>query len=160
MRPYCAWTKNSRYTEIATLSDLRSRTTSRQRFTAILLSAFAAFSVFLAAIGVYGLLAWAVSLRTEEFGIRMALGATPARVGRLIVGQVGVMTCFALLAGGAASVLLSRVLTTLLFGVTPYEPVTYIIVALIVISVAFAAAIAPARQACSVDPADVLRRES
>lgn len=145
--------------DVATLGELRSRTTARERFTAILMSAFAGLSVLLAGLGVYALLSWVVSQRSHEFGIRMALGATRAGVVRLIATQVGYISLAGLLAGVAASIALSRVLAALLFGVTPHEPITFAIVALALLSVALVAAILPARQASSVDPATVLRRE-
>jgi predicted permease len=145
--------------DVATLSELRSRTTARERFTTILLSAFAGLSVLLAGLGVYALFSWVVSQRSHEFGIRMALGATRTRVVRLIGKQVGYVSLAALFVGVAASIALSRVLTALLFGVTPHEPITYAIVAVVLMSVALVAAIPPARQASSVDPATVLRRE-
>lgn len=145
--------------DFATLGELRSKTTARERFTAILLSAFAGLSLFLAGLGLYALLSWVVSQRSHEFGIRMALGATRARVVRLIAKQVGYVSLAGLLAGVAASIALSRVLAALLFGVTPHEPITYGVVALALLSVALAAALLPARRASSVDPATVLRRE-
>jgi putative ABC transport system permease protein len=145
--------------DFAALGELWSKATARERFTALLLSAFAGLSLFLAALGVYALLSWAVSQRSHEFGIRMALGATGAHVARLIAAQVGYVTLAGLLVGVTASVALSRVLTALLFGVAPHEPATYAVVALALLSAALGAALLPARRASSVDPAKVLRRD-
>jgi predicted permease len=146
--------------DLATLGELRSRTTSRERFTAVLLSVFAGLSVLLAGLGVYALLSWVVSQRSHEFGVRMALGATRAGVLRLIAKQVGYISVAALFIGVAASIVLSRVVAALLFGVTPHEPITYVVVAVLLLSVTLVASILPARQASSVDPATILRRES
>jgi hypothetical protein len=151
--------KNQPIYDIATLGELRSRTTARERFTTILLSGFAGFSAVLAGLGVYALLTWVVSQRRHEFGVRLALGATRPRVVRLIARQVGYISVAAVMAGLAISVGLGRILSSVLFGVTPHEPLTYAVVALLLLSVALVAAILPARQAASVDLASILREE-
>jgi ABC-type antimicrobial peptide transport system permease subunit len=114
-------------------------------------------ALVLAAVGIYGVVSYAVARRTREIGIRIALGATRGDVLRLILGRGAALTGFALLAGLAAAVLTTRVLRTLLYAVTPTDPVTYALVLALMMSVALLASWIPARRAASVPPADALR---
>jgi putative ABC transport system permease protein len=127
------------------------------RFSAILLAAFAVVALALAALGTYGVIAFGVSQRTKEIGIRVALGATRSNVLRLVVGQgIGLALVGGAL-GLAGALATTRVLRSLLYGVAPSDPATLVaIVALLVVAV-IAASWVPARRAASVHPSDALR---
>jgi putative ABC transport system permease protein len=120
---------------------------------------FAAVAVVLAAIGIYGVMAYAVTRRTREIGIRMALGAARADVIGLVLGQSAALTAVGITIGLAGAAALTRYLGGLLFGVTPLDPSTFIAVAAIFALVAALAAVAPARRATRVDPLVALRNE-
>jgi putative ABC transport system permease protein len=131
----------------------------QRRFTMLVLGVFAAVALLLAMVGVHGVLSYTVAQRTREIGIRMALGADRANVGRLIVGQGARMAAVGLGLGLAGAMALSRVLSSLLYGVRPIDPATFSGVALSLGGVALLAAWLPARRATRVDPAVVLRAE-
>jgi predicted permease len=136
-----------------------SRSVSQRRFTAFLLGAFAALAVILAAIGVHGLLSYNVAQRRQEIGIRIALGAGRGAVLGLIVRE-GVGIIFAgLISGLAGAVVLTRLLQALLFGVSPTDPLTFVVVAAVLAAVALLATLLPARRAARVDPLPALRTE-
>ena len=123
----------------------------------LLVGLFAALALALGAIGVHGVLSYDVARRMREIGIRMALGAERASVLRLIVGQALVLVAIGVLAGGAGAFVLTRTLSTLLFGVTPHDPATFAAAAGVLTIVALAAAAVPAWRAARVDPAIALR---
>ncbi len=125
----------------------------------LLLVAFATVAVTLAAIGVYGVLAYIVSQRTQEIGVRLALGAAPTDVARLFVREGARLAAIGLVCGLAGAVAASRALSTLLFGVTTTDPSTFAAVAGTLALVALAAAYLPARRAAAVDPMAALRTE-
>ena len=130
-----------------------------RRFTMLLLLAFAAIAVALSVIGVYGVLAYLVGQRKREIGLRLAIGASPSDVVWLFMREGAAMTLIGLGAGLAGALAASRWISTLLFGVTPADPVT---IASVVCALAGAAACAtylPARRAAGVDPSDALRAE-
>jgi putative ABC transport system permease protein len=129
------------------------------RLYAVLLGAFAALAVVLAAIGLYGLMAYAVSRRTHEIGIRMALGARPGDVLRSTVGQGSRLALVGLLIGVAFAMGLGQLLAKLLYGVTPADPITYAGVAVVLMAVALLATYLPARRAARVDPVVALKYE-
>jgi putative ABC transport system permease protein len=136
-----------------------SRSVSQRRFTAFLLGAFAALAVILAAIGVHGLLSYNVAQRRQEIGIRIALGAGRGAVLGLILRE-GVGIIFAGLIGGlAGAVVLTRLLQALLFGVSPTDPLTFVVVAAVLTAVAFVATLLPALRAARVNPLPTLRPE-
>jgi putative ABC transport system permease protein len=136
-----------------------SRSVSQRRFTAFLLGSFAALAVILAAIGVHGLLSYNVARRRQEIGIRMALGAGRGDVLRLILREgLGIITA-ALIVGLAGAVALTRLLQALLFGVSPTDPLTFVVVAGVLTAVALVATLLPARRAAGVDPLPALRTE-
>jgi putative ABC transport system permease protein len=140
-----------------TLESRAADATAQARFSALLLGLFAMAALVLAAVGIYGVVSYAVARRTREIGIRIALGATRGDVLRLILGRGAALTGFALLVGLAAAVLTTRVLRTLLYAVTPTDPVTYALVLALMMTVALLASWIPARRAASVPPADALR---
>ena len=135
-----------------------SRSVAERRFAMLLVGLFAALALALGAIGVHGVLSYDVARRMREIGIRMALGAERASVLRLIVGQALVLVAIGVLAGGAGAFVLTRTLSTLLFGVTPHDPATFAAAAGVLTIVALAAAAVPAWRAARVDPATALRR--
>jgi ABC-type antimicrobial peptide transport system permease subunit len=124
-----------------------SRALSRQRFNTLLLGIFAATALVLASIGLYGVMAFLVSQRTREIGIRMALGGE-ARSIRGMVLREGILICLAgLLVGAAVSLAVSRALSGLLFGVTPSDPATYVGIGVLLLAVGCVASYGPARRA-------------
>ena len=144
---------------IAVLSDTVSESIAQPRFFALLAVAFGALALLLAAIGIYGVMAYVVAQRTTEIGVRMALGATPREVFRLIIGDGLRITAIGVALGIAGSLLMARYMTTLLFGVTPGDPVTLGATSAVLLTVAAAACFLPARRATRVDPMVALRAD-
>jgi ABC-type antimicrobial peptide transport system permease subunit len=142
-----------------TMDDVFSQSVVRPRFLAQLLSIFGALSLVLAAIGTYGILSYAVTERRHEIGIRMALGADRGSVLGMVLGQGMSVTALGLVVGIAGSLLLTRLVSTLLFEVRPTDPLTFAAVALFVTVIAVFACLIPARRATRVDPMVVLRDE-
>lgn len=132
---------------------------SQPRFRTGLLGAFAAMALLLAAIGIYGVIGYSVAQRTQEFGIRMALGARPLDVLRMVVGRGAMLGAAGVAFGLVASLLLTRSLAAFLFQVKATDPLTFIVVAAILITVALLATYLPARRAVRVDPNVALRYE-
>jgi putative ABC transport system permease protein len=116
-------------------------------------------ALILAIVGVYGVLAYAVAQRRREVGIRIALGADPGRVKKMFVRQGLIVTCAGGVAGVACAVVLSRWISSLLFGVTAHDPVTYAVCGAVIFSTAIVASYIPARRAAAVDPMETLRSE-
>jgi putative ABC transport system permease protein len=129
------------------------------RFRSLLMAVFAASALLLSAIGIYGVIAYSVAQRTQEIGVRIALGATPMGVVRMVLGQGGRLAVvgIALGLGGAAG--LTPLLQRMLFGVDPSDPVTFASAALVIGAVAIVACIVPAFRAAQVDPVIALRQE-
>ena len=141
------------------MRDVVNEATARARFQTLLLAVFAAAAALLSAIGIYGVMSYAVSKRTREIGVRMALGADPRSVLRLVVGQ-GMAVAFA--GGGLGLVgafLLTRLMASLLYGVRPGDPLTFAAVAAALLLVALAASWIPARRAARIDPTAALRSD-
>ena len=136
-----------------------SRSVSQRRFTAFLLGSFAALAVILAAIGVHGLLSYNVARRRQEIGIRMALGAGRGAVLGLVLREGLVIITAGLIVGLAGALALTRLLQALLFGVSPTDPLTFVVVAAVLTVVALVATFLPARRAARVDPLPALRTE-
>jgi putative ABC transport system permease protein len=145
--------------EIATLAQSTARLAVRPRFAATLLALFAAIGLALAAFGLYGVLGFVVAQRTREIGVRMALGATPGMIGRMVLGSAGRWLALGLVCGLGLSVAVSRALGALLLGVSAADPLAWSAAAAILLAAAFAAAWFPSRRAARVDPMETLRQE-
>jgi ABC-type antimicrobial peptide transport system permease subunit len=130
-----------------------------RRFTMILLGVFAALALVLASIGIYGVISYVAGQRTHEIGIRLALGAQRRDVMRLVLGQAARMTLIGVVLGLAGAAALTRLMKTVLFGVSATDPVTFASVAVVLTLVALAACYLPARRAMRVDPMVALRHE-
>jgi putative ABC transport system permease protein len=144
---------------VRTMDEYLERTLTSKRLMMLVLALFAFVALTLAAVGIYGVMSYAVAQRTSEIGIRMALGAHPRDVLRLVVGQGLVLTCAGLVLGVAAALALTRLMTTLLFGVSATDVVTFSGVAALLAAVALTASWIPARRASRVDPLIALRYE-
>jgi putative ABC transport system permease protein len=142
---------------VATMNQIVSNSLSRPRLYAVLLGVFAGIAVALAAIGIYGVMAYSVAQRTREIGIRMALGAQRAQVVRLVLGQGVALTAIGTIAGLCTAAAITRYLQGMLFGLTPLDPSTFAAVALLFSAVALVASYVPARHATRVDPLVALR---
>jgi putative ABC transport system permease protein len=144
---------------IATMDQLVSGSLSRSRFTMLVLGVFATLALVLACVGIYGVIAYSVTQRTQEFGIRMALGANRRDVFRLVFGQGGRIILLGTGLGIVAALIITRLMTTLLYGISATDPLTFATVALLLALVALAACYIPARRATRVDPIVALRYE-
>jgi len=144
---------------VAPMEQLVSNSISRPRLYAVLLGIFAAVATVLAAVGMYGVMAYAVAQRTREIGIRIALGAERADVMRLVVRKGLVLTGVGLAIGLVAATVATRYLESFLFGLTPLDPSTFVGVSLIFALIAMLASYIPARRATNVDPLVALRYE-
>jgi putative ABC transport system permease protein len=130
-----------------------------ERFSAILMSALAASGLLLAALGLYGVMAYSVSQRTAEIGVRVALGAQRIHVLQLILGHGAKLTLLGVAIGFAAAWALMRLMAGLLFEVNATDPATFLSISLLLVSIALIACLLPARRALSVDPVIALRAE-
>jgi putative ABC transport system permease protein len=144
---------------IRTMDEVMGRSTARQSFNMVLLAVFGAVALLLAAIGIYGLMAYSVAQRTQEMGIRMALGANRDLIRKLVVWQGMRLALVGVVAGIAASFGLTRLIATLLFGVKPWDPAVFISVPILLTAVALLAVWLPAARASKVDPMEALRAE-
>ena len=144
---------------VATMDQALSQLIARPRFNALLFVVFSIVALILAAAGIYGVMSYTVTQSTREIGIRVALGAQPRDVLKLVVGQGLVLTLVGLGFGIAGAVGLTRLMERLLFGVTATDPLTFGLVALLITAVALLACYLPARRATKVDPMVALRYE-
>jgi putative ABC transport system permease protein len=142
-----------------TLTTIHTQATSRPRFRAVLVGAFALLALTLALVGVFGVLAYAVQQRTREFGVRIALGASAGSVLRLVMSSAGAVIGSGVAIGLAAAALLGRTISTFLFGVQPIDPLTFVLVPLVLAATAAIAVAAPAWRAARVDPVVAFRTE-
>ena len=146
-------------THVMTMDGLLDGSVSPRRFSAMLVGVFAVLAVVLAAVGIYGVMSYTVSQRTQEIGVRMALGAQVGDVRSMILAQTIKLTVVGVAIGLAGAFVVARLLTSLLFGVGTHDPVTFLGVAVFLILVAVAAAYVPAQRAMRVDPIVALRYE-
>jgi predicted permease len=143
--------------EFQPIRNIVDRAVSPRRFFMLLVAAFAGLGLLLAALGIYGVISYSVTQRTQEIGIRMALGATTADVQLGVIGKTLRLTLIGIAAGSIASLVVARAITALLFGTTPADPVTFAVVTLTLAMVAFFAGYLPARKASHIDPMVALR---
>jgi putative ABC transport system permease protein len=143
--------------DVQTMDQALSDSRARSRFSAALLSLFAALALVLAVVGTYGVLSYGVMQRRREIGIRMALGARPGVVLRMVLREAGGVVVVGLAAGSLGAFALTRVMRGLLYEVSAMDAATYTAVAAILAAAAIVASLVPARQAASVDPASTIR---
>jgi putative ABC transport system permease protein len=145
--------------DIKTMDQVVSRSVAQRRLMMVMLGIFAAAALLLSAVGIYGVIAYGVTQRTQEIGIRLALGAQRADVLKMIVGQAAWLSVVGIAFGAAGALLLTRLMTDLLFQVKPFDPVTFAAVACGLVLVALLAGYVPGRRATRVDPVVALRAE-
>jgi predicted permease len=146
-------------TDIAAMPEAVDATVAQPRFQTMLLGLFGALALILSGVGIYGVISYSVIQRTHEIGIRMSLGAQPRQVLRLVMGQGLKLALCGIVIGAAAAFALTRLMLSLLFGVSPADPLTFTGVAILLVAVALAACYVPARRAMRVDPMTALRYE-
>jgi predicted permease len=144
---------------IRTMDEVVSAAQSRPRFLTLLLTSFASVALILAAVGIYGVISYSVAQRTREFGVRMALGAQRGDVLGIVLGRGMLLTAIGIIVGLGGALVLTRFLSTLLFGIAPTDPITFATVSLLLSGVAFLACYIPARRATKVNPMVALRYE-
>jgi putative ABC transport system permease protein len=144
---------------VRTMATIADDATARQRFRAVLVGAFAALALLLAMVGIFGVLSRSVQQRMREFGVRIALGASRQNVIGLVLGQATRITLAGLVAGLALAAMLGRLMGTLIYPVTPSDPLTFVVVPIVATLTAAAACVAPAWRATRVDPATAFRDE-
>lgn len=144
---------------VLTISQIRDESVAPRRLNAVLVSSFGILAVIIAAVGIGGVLAFSVSARTNEIGIRMSLGADSSRVQRMILSEGGVLLAFGLVLGVSGALFAARLMQSLLFGIAPNDPVTLLVVAAAMGVVGLMACWLPALRAASIDPAVALRRQ-
>jgi predicted permease len=145
--------------DVRTQDEQIAASLQQPRIFAELTAGFGALALVLACIGIYGIMAYAVSQRTNEIGIRMALGAEPGRVRRMVVGEASWITLIGVSAGVAGALALSRVVASMLYGLKAWDPATLVVAATLLVFVALGASWIPARRAAGVDPMRALRHE-
>jgi ABC-type antimicrobial peptide transport system permease subunit len=142
---------------VRAMADLMSASMARRKFSLFLMSVFAVSALLLAALGIYGVMAFVVSQRAQEFGIRLALGATPGDIAGLAFRPGLILTATGTVVGLAASIVVTRLMSSLLFGVSASDPMTFAIVPVLLGIVTMAACFIPARRATRVSPMEVLK---
>jgi putative ABC transport system permease protein len=151
--------RNLPVSEIQTMDQVIAHSTAQPRFNLFLLATFAGVALVLAAVGIYGVMSYSVSRRTHEIGLRMALGARPGDMLRLVVGQTMTLALVGAGAGLVGALALGRFMSSFLYGVRASDPVTFLAVSLILSAVALLASYIPARRATRIDPLLALRHE-
>jgi len=152
-------TRDQPVRDVLTMEQVIGASIGKRRGMLYLLSIFAGVALVLASVGIYGVISYSMGRRVQEIGIRMALGARPSQVLRLIVRQGMRMVLIGVVTGAVVSLALARLMTKLLYGVSPTDPVTFAVVAIALCGVAFAAVYIPARRAAGIDPVQALRHE-
>jgi putative ABC transport system permease protein len=149
--------RNLPVADVWTMDAVVDAAQSRPRFTLLLLASFAGVALVLAAVGVYGVMSYTVSRRTHEIGVRLALGAAPRSIVSMIVREGMVVASIGGVVGVAGALALTRSMSSILYGVRPSDPLTFVTVAVILMIAALLATYIPARQAASTDPLRALR---
>jgi putative ABC transport system permease protein len=152
-------TRDQPLRDIVTMEQVIGASMGKRRGMLILLSVFASVALLLASVGIYSVISYSMSRRVQEIGIRMALGERPTEVLKLVVRQGMQMVLAGVFAGAVASLFLARLMTRLLYGVSPNDPVTFAAVVVVLCGIALAAIYVPARRATRVDPVLALRCE-
>jgi putative ABC transport system permease protein len=145
--------------DIRTMDEVVATSVAQQRLTTMLLGIFAGAALLLAVVGIYGVIAYSVTQRSREIGIRMALGAQRGDVLRMIVSQAAALVAAGIVIGGIGALLLTRLMEGMLFEVQPTDPMTFTVVAAVLALAALAASYVPGRRATRVDPVIALRAE-
>jgi putative ABC transport system permease protein len=144
-------------TDVKTMEELVDSLSAGQKFTMFLIGTLSVAAFFLALVGIYGVIAYTVAQRTQELGIRMALGAARGDILRLVISRGIMLTLTGIAIGVAGSLALTKVMSSLLYQTSTYDPLAYIASALLFITAALLASYLPARRATKIDPADALR---
>jgi putative ABC transport system permease protein len=146
-------------TQVRTMEQIAAESVAERRFRALLIGSFSVLALLLGMLGIYGVMSFTVSQRTQEIGIRMALGARGEDVARMVVRQALRLTAIGLIFGLAGAFVVTRLISSLLFAVQPTDPPTFFIACLLLVAAAILASYLPARRAMNVDPAVALRAE-
>jgi len=144
---------------VSTMEKTLDQSLGTQRLSMALLAVLASLALILAAVGIYGVMSYTVTQRTHEIGIRMAIGAQRRDVFRLVIGRGMVLVLIGVALGLIASFSLTRLMRTMIFGVAPTDPATFVTIAILLTSVALVACYVPGRRATKVDPLVALRYE-
>jgi putative ABC transport system permease protein len=150
---------NATLSDAKSMEQLRAELIADRRFTLILVGVFSTLALFLASIGIYGVISYSVAQRTREIGIRMALGASPRHVLSMVVGGGAKLAVIGIVIGAAGALVLTNFIRAFLFGVSPSDPMTFMGISLVLAGVAMLASYIPARRAMKVDPNTALRYE-
>jgi putative ABC transport system permease protein len=147
------------FIDLRTMRETATQSVAMQRFSMLLLGAFSAFATLLTALGLYGTLAHAVGRRTRELGVRIALGATPRSIARLVAGRAALLLSLGVVLGTLAALLGARLIASQLYGVAPRDPATLAAAVLLLVSVAAVATAVPVGRAVRIEPVEALRDE-
>lgn len=144
---------------VRTMQDIYDQSLARTSFALVMLAIAGAMALLLGIVGIYGVISYAVSQRRREIGIRLALGAQPGELKRMFVRHALTLTCIGVAIGLVAAAGLMRLMKSLLFGISPLDPLTYIAVPIVLVAAAALASYLRARRAAAVDPVEALRAE-
>jgi putative ABC transport system permease protein len=142
---------------VRTVEQLVSGSVASRRLNMLLLAIFAGLALLLAAVGIYGVMAYAVNRRSHEIGVRLAMGATAGDIMRMVIGRAALLGALGIAIGAAAALALTRLISGMLYGVKATDPLTFVTVAAVLFGAAIAASYTPARRATRVSPLAALR---
>jgi len=145
--------------QVRTVKEIYDKSMARTSFTLLMLAIAATMALLLGIVGIYGVISYSVSQRTREIGIRMALGAQQATVRGIFVRHALLLTGIGVVCGIAAAIAVTRLMASLLFQISPLDPVTYVAVPVLLVAAALLASYVPAHRATVIDPVDALRVE-